>query len=199
MGLPVISMMQVMSNIQRFAGQSEDFSHPFFLKVKDMLDNEDMDAQIRDKVALKLLRLSNTGRDGFVMTDFPRNVAEAEMLEEFRGGMNAFVHLSLPDDIMVAIEENKLECSHCSRIYYTEPIVSEEQGIYIDGFMPADGHCYDCGSRDFESGGNTAKFETMLQGYRSAKDDLLGFYDHLGLLVDFELKTGYADYAKLRD
>ena len=148
MGLPVISMMQVMENISMYAGKSEEFSHPFFMKVKDYVDNGDLDAQIRDKIALKLLRLTNTGRDGFIMTDFPRNIQEAEMLEEYRGGMNSFVHLSLPDDIMVAIEENKLQCNNCGRHYYNETIVSEEQGIYIEPFAPIDGHCFDCGSRD---------------------------------------------------
>jgi hypothetical protein len=41
------------------------------------------------------------------LTDFPNNVPEAESLETFRGGLNAFVHVSLPDDILVDIEENK--------------------------------------------------------------------------------------------
>ena len=43
-------------------------------EVKEMLDAGDIDAQINNKVALKLLRLSNTGRDGFILTDFPRVV-----------------------------------------------------------------------------------------------------------------------------
>ena len=51
-----------------------------------------------------MLRITNTSREGFVLTDFPRVVQEAEMLEEYRGGMNAFVHMSLPDEIMVQIE-----------------------------------------------------------------------------------------------
>ena len=74
MGLPVVSMMQVMENISMYAGKSEEFNHPFFMKVKEYVDNGDIDAQIRDKIALKLLRLTNTGRDGFIMTDFPRNI-----------------------------------------------------------------------------------------------------------------------------
>ena len=74
MGLPVVSLAQVMLNIQQFAGKSEDFSHPFFLKVKEMLDAGDIDAQINNKVPLVLLRLSHTGRDGFILTDFPRVV-----------------------------------------------------------------------------------------------------------------------------
>ena len=91
-----------------------------------MLDAGDHQQLVKDKVALKMLRLTNTGRDGFILVDYPRNTAEAELLEEYRGGMNSFVHLSLPDDIMVAIEENKIECTHCSRQYYTETVVSQE-------------------------------------------------------------------------
>ena len=91
-----------------------------------MLDAGDHSQLINDKVALKLLRLTNTSREGFILTDFPRVVQEAEMLEEYRGGMNSFVHLSFPDDIMVAIEENKLACNNCGRHYYTETIVSPD-------------------------------------------------------------------------
>ena len=164
-----------------------------------MVDQGDIDQQIKDRVALKLLRLTNTGRDGFILTDFPRYVQEAEMLEEYRGGMNSFVHISLPDDVMVAIEENKLNCNHCGRVYYNETIVSEEQGIHIEPFAPMDGHCFDCGSRDITKAANAPNFEKILQEYKNQKDNLLGFYDHLGLLVDYELKSGYADYSKLRD
>ena len=46
MGLPVVSLAQVMLNIQQFAGKSEDFSHPFFLKVKEMLNAGDIYANL---------------------------------------------------------------------------------------------------------------------------------------------------------
>jgi adenylate kinase family enzyme len=46
-----------------------------------------------------MLRVTNTSRDGFILTDFPRERKEAEILEEYRGGINSFVHLSLPDDV----------------------------------------------------------------------------------------------------
>ena len=51
---------------------------------------------------------------------------EAEILEEYRGGINSFVHLSLPDDVQVAIEETKISCNDCGRNYYPECIVNEE-------------------------------------------------------------------------
>ena len=106
LGVPVISMTQVYQNVQKFAG-TQDMKHPFFLKAKDMLDAGDVEQQVKDRLALKLLRITNASREGFIITDFPRMVQEAEMLEEFRGGMNAFVHLNLSEEIQVAIEESK--------------------------------------------------------------------------------------------
>ena len=40
------------------------------------------------------------------------------MLEEFRGGMNAFVHINLPDEVLIEVEQNKLLCHDCGRVYY---------------------------------------------------------------------------------
>lgn len=146
-----------------------------------------------------MLRITNSSREGFVLTDFPRNVAEAEMLEEFRGGMNAFVHLNLPEETQVAIEESKYQCADCGRAYYDQDILDSEHGIYIEKFMPEDGHCFDCGSRNIQRAGDVDLFERQLANYRDSKDEILGFYDHLGLLIDFDMKEGYADYAKIRD
>ena len=75
-------MTSVFANVQENAGKIDEMKHPFFLKAKDMLDAGDHAQQVKDKLALKLLRLSNGGRDGFIMTDFPRNLLEAEMMEE---------------------------------------------------------------------------------------------------------------------
>jgi hypothetical protein len=44
------------------------------------------------------------------LTGFPDTVKEAEILEEFKGGLNAFVHISLPDEVLVDIEQNKWAC-----------------------------------------------------------------------------------------
>lgn len=137
-------------------------------------------------------------QEGFVLTDFPNSKAEAESLEEFKGGVNAFVHLSLPDEILIDIEENKMKCNSCGRKYFVEAIVDEERGIHIEPFMPKDGTCHDCGSTDIREGGDPIQFEKELEQYKASKDELLSFYDHYGLLVDFEVKKGYEDYEKLK-
>lgn len=167
-----------MENIAEQAGKSEELSHSFFLRVRDMINAEDAEGLLKEKVYLKLLRLTPHAQEGFVLTDFPNNVAEAEMLEQFRGGMNAFVHVSLPDDVLIDIEENKHVCDGCGRCYYSETIIDEEQGIRIDPFMPKDGHCHDCGSTTFKDGSDPISFERDLAQYKDSKEDLLGFYDH---------------------
>lgn len=118
LGVPVISMETVYNNVVDQAGKTEEFSHSFFLRVRDIIKAGDTETLLKEKVPLKLLRLSANAQGGFVLTDFPNSAAEAEMLETFRGGLNAFVHVSLPDDVLVDIEESKLECQDCSRVYY---------------------------------------------------------------------------------
>lgn len=97
---------------------------------------DDHDALHIEKIPIKLLRLSAEAQEGFILTDFPRNIRQAEQLEEYKGGMNAFVHLTLPDEILVDIEESKCKCAECNRLYYKNDIISEAQGIRIEKFMP---------------------------------------------------------------
>lgn len=83
-----------------------------------MVNAGDNEGIHKEKISLKLLRLTAATQGGFILTDFPNSAAQAEQLEEYRGGMNAFVHLTLPDEILVDIEESKCKCADCSRVYY---------------------------------------------------------------------------------
>lgn len=143
-----------------------------------MIQNNDQDALLKERVHVKLLRLCTQAQNGFILTDFPSNSNEAETLETFRGGMNSFVHISLPDDILVDIEENKHTCGDCGRVYYSETVHDEEYGIHIDPFMPKEGHCVDCGSTNILDGSDPITFEKELEQYKNSKEEILGFYDH---------------------
>ena len=120
------------SNISEQAGKTREFDHKFYLKIKDMIDNDDQEKLTQEKVigifnfhqiAIKLLRLHDYTQDGFVLTDFPENVKQAEILEEYQGGINSFIHLSLPDEILVEIEENTFKCDDCDHIYLSEDVI----------------------------------------------------------------------------
>jgi hypothetical protein len=66
-------MSQLYENVSVHAGKSDELSHSFFLKVKAMIDNGDGDALLKEKIPLKLLRLSSYAQEGFILTDFPNN------------------------------------------------------------------------------------------------------------------------------
>ena len=163
-----------------------------------MIEGQEWDTIRQEKIALKLLRVTPAAQEGFVLTDYPRNESEAALMEEYKGGMNAFVHVTLPDEILVDIEESKLTCHDCNRNYYKNDIISEEHGVRIEAFMPKDGHCDDCGSPNIGVGSDPATFEAELEIYKQQRDELLAFYNHYGLLVDFELRKGFEDYEKLK-
>ena len=114
------------------------------------------------------------------------------MLEEYKGGINAFVHISLPDDVLVDIEENKWACQDCGKLYHQETIIKPDKGIRIEQYLPKDGHCHDCGSTSFKEGGDPISFEKELKHYKEYKDELLSFYDHYVLnLIYTNIYRGY--------
>jgi len=65
----------LISNVAAQAGTSEEYNHRFFLRVRDMVNAGDHEGIHREKIPIKLLRLSAETQDGFVLTDFPNNVS----------------------------------------------------------------------------------------------------------------------------
>ena len=53
--------------VQTAAGKDEDFQHPFFTRVKDMLDQGDVDGISEERIVQKLLRITDVAQDGFIL------------------------------------------------------------------------------------------------------------------------------------
>ena len=195
-------MKQMLDNVSTYAGKNEEYNHKFFLRVKDMIDAEDRDMIHKERIPIKLLQLNPACQDGFIMTDFPQDLAEAEQLEEFRGGLNAYVHMNLPVETLLKIEAVRSRCENCGRSYYTEDVVDEEHGVHIERFMPKDGVCDDCGHQHFTEPRQTDEeaqlFQYQIEKYNQAQEELLAFYNTFGNLVNFEPRRGYQDYEKLK-
>ena len=142
------------------------------------MKTEDEEYILKERIPLKLLRLTPYTQEGFVLTDFPNNLKEAEVLEELRGGMNALVHLSLPDEVLMDIEKSKLVCLNCGHTYYQEPVIDRENNIRIEPYLPEGGSCDECGSVHFSSEGDLDQLERNLVAYKKKRDEVLGFYEH---------------------
>ena len=187
-----------MNNAATLNSDNPDYQHAFFEKAGEIIREGDRNRIIAEKIPLKLLRLTPSAQEGMIIIDYPYSVDEAELLEEYRGGLNAFVHVSLPDEILVDIEETKVVCQDCGKHYYKDDVISEEHGVRIETHIPEDGHCFACGSTNLAPGSDPMRFERELEVYSSRKDEILAFYNELGLLVDFEPRRGYDDYEKLK-
>ena len=167
-----------MADVVENAGKTPELSHSFYLKAKDLIESGDVEQILKEKLHTKLLRLCPYAQKGFVLTDFPNSVSEAEVLETFKNGISSFVHLSLPDEVLVDLEESKFVCNGCGKQYFTAPLIDLENGIRIDPFLPDNGVCFDCGSSEVEHGSDPIGFEKHLSFYKDSRQELLQFYDH---------------------
>jgi hypothetical protein len=55
--------------------------------------------------------------------------------------MNAFVHVSYPDEILVELEEAKVNCRDCDKSYIGKEINDVDRKIHIAKNVPEDGFC----------------------------------------------------------
>ena len=177
LGVPVIDVEEMTKRVQQLVGTNEDFSHPFYLKVKEMLDAGDHEAFTKEKIIPKLLRIEDSAASGFILDNFPRTIADAENLEELHGGLNSFVHVAFPERFIAQMEEVKVVCQDCGTVYYSERIEDREYGIVQERTLPEDGHCYSCGSIDI--GHQSSDLEEKLNEYNKIKEPILDFYNTL--------------------
>jgi hypothetical protein len=57
LGVPVVSMDQLMQDIVENAGTTPELSHSFYLKAKDLIESGDTEQILKEKLHTKLLRL----------------------------------------------------------------------------------------------------------------------------------------------
>jgi ribosomal protein S27AE len=82
----------------------------------------------------------------------------------------------LPDSVLVDIEETKIKCGDCGKLYFKSDVHDHDHDILIESFMPKDNHCGDCGSSKLEDATDPINFETELENYKATKSELLSFY-----------------------
>ena len=71
LGVPIVSVPNLIETAAANYGKSEEYSHPFYRHVKEIVDAGDVDAIKKEKIPLKLLRLAPEAQEGFIMTDYP--------------------------------------------------------------------------------------------------------------------------------
>jgi hypothetical protein len=108
LGVPILHYGDLIERVLNSKDLGVDYNHPFLESVRHYHETEDYEAMRKEKIILKLLRLAPDAQEGFILNDYPRCAGTAELMEEYKGGLNAFVHLNLPDSVLFNLEANRI-------------------------------------------------------------------------------------------
>jgi adenylate kinase len=135
---------------------------------------------VSDTVASALVFRELQTAEGFVLDGFPRNVAQAVIMEDYldRQGqhLNAVLYLHLSEDELVARLTGRLTCVSCGDSYHTIHEPPQTEGI-----------CDRC-SNDLEvrPDDHPERIRTRFHLYQERTAPLVGWYEQRGLLHHIE-------------
>lgn len=142
-------------------------------KVKDLIDNGNL---IPDDIMISILKERFKREDcknGFILDGFPRNLHQAQALEEITDIKVAF-HLKISDEVSVKRLSSRRQCKNCGKIYnlITNPAKN--------GKCECNGELYQREDDKEEA------IKKRLETYRSEEEDLMEFYHAIIRSVDAE-------------
>jgi adenylate kinase len=151
-----------------------------FMDAGDLVPDEVTNAMVADRLA------EDDASDGFLLDGFPRNVPQAETLDEMLGklsfALNVVLELVVDDEEVIRRLSGRRTCRNCGHIWH------------IDFDPPTrDGICDHCGGdlfqRDDDKPGTVRH---RLEVYAEQTAPLVAFYAEKGVLVGIDA-TGPVD------
>ena len=58
LGVPIVSMNNLVLDVSEQYGKNPDYDHPFYKQVHEMVQENDSESIIKERIPLKLLRLT---------------------------------------------------------------------------------------------------------------------------------------------
>ena len=131
-----------------------------------------------------------TARRGFVLDGYPRDVAQAEALEDYlaagRRELHAVVALQSDEEILIARLAGRLTCPQCGATYHVQSAPPAREGV-----------CDDCGARLIvREDDEPESIRTRLALYAEKTEPLTAFYATRGLLRPVDAAGTEDDVAK---
>lgn len=143
-------------------------------KVKELIDAGNL---VPDDITINVLkeRLKREDcKNGFILDGFPRNLVQAQALEEITD-LNIVFHFQISDETAVKRLSARRQCRKCTKIYnlITNP-------PKVSGKCECDGELYQREDDREEA------IKKRLEAYRSEEEDLIDFYHSIIKSVDAE-------------
>ena len=147
---------------------------------------------ISDEIVTDLLRnrlLEPDTNNGYILDGYPRNISQAEILENILDEINKpishVIYLDIDSETAMKRACGRLQCSNCGKIY----------NKYIDESKPKnEGICDDCNiTLTHRADDNEDSFKVRFETFMESTKPLIDFYNSKGLLytVDSSVSKEY--------
>jgi len=155
-----------------------------YMDAGDLVPDEVTIAMVRDRIG------QDDAAGGFLLDGFPRNVAQAEALNEILGQMNApldaVLELKVDDEEVVRRLSGRRTCRQCGHVWHQEFDPPTEDGV-----------CDKCGGQLFQRDDDQPEtVQHRLDIYQEQTAPLVGFYRDNGLLKAIEAMGPVDDVTK---
>lgn len=161
-----------------FRARVKDPNDPLGLEIKKILDSGKL---VPDEITVRMLaeRMEQPDcKKGFVLDGFPRNVAQAEVLEKMlkEKGMviDAVIEMAVDDDKLVDRIAGRFTCSACGMGYHDTFKRASQENV-----------CDACGAKDSfarRADDNAETVRDRLKVYHGQTAPILPFYKGRGML-----------------
>ena len=147
-------------------------------KAKDIMEAGEL---VPDDIVVKIIedRIAEPDcRNGFILDGFPRNVAQAEALDEMLArkgtGLDKVVEIRVDDDILVDRISGRFTCAQCGEGYHDKHKLPQKDNV-----------CDKCGSTEFirRPDDNAETVRARLATYHEQTAPLLPYYEEKGILA----------------
>ena len=139
---------------------------------------------VPDEVVVGIIKnriVESDCKKGFILDGFPRNIAQAEILDKMMSSLNKKIEIvfdfNVDEGVLVKRISGRFSCKKCGSVYNSHFKKTSKDGI-----------CDDCGSSEFESRSddNEATVKSRLNVYHESTFDLIGYYKKNNLLLSIE-------------
>ena len=130
---------------------------------------------VPDSVVIGIIKkylVENNCENGFLLDGFPRNVAQAEILQETGAPVKSVVLVDVPDEIIADRIAGRRTCPKCKAGYHVKALPPKVEGV-----------CDVCGAElVIRKDDNPDTVKDRLVVYHRETEPLIAFYESKGLL-----------------
>ena len=150
----------------------------------------DSGSLVPDEVIIGLVKERLAEKDcanGYILDGFPRNVSQAEALDQMGIKLDLVIDIHVSDERIVKSMSGRRVCKDCGRSYHTESSPSKVEGV-----------CDVCnGELLFRKDDDPVVVKHRLEVYHEQTEPLINYYSKKGVLVTVEGQEEKAETTKL--